>query len=113
VFSTGTRPLRVSCFRITKQRSFSTELKSAADHLAARLHDVAGKPSERGALQERSCLTGEILSSALLAAVLNDEASQPGRSTRAVASLPTRKYTCAVPLMSETFAHSQNELRRS
>ena len=93
-----------------KGEEFLDELKSAADHLAARLHDVANKPSERSALQDAVVSTGEILSSALLAAVLNERGVEARQVDARRCIITDEEYTCAVPLMSETFAHSQNEL---
>src|SRR6185369_1798055 len=94
-----------------KAAEFLAELKSAADHLAARLHDVARKPSERGALQDAVVSNGEILSSALLAAVLNERGVEARQVDARRCIITDEEYTCAVPLMSETFAHSQNELQ--
>ena len=94
-----------------KAAEFLDELKSAADHLAARLHDVARKPSARGALQDAVVSNGEILSSALLAAVLNERGVEARQVDARRCIITDEEYTCAVPLMSQTFAHSQNELQ--
>jgi aspartate kinase len=90
---------------------FLEQLNSAADQLAARFHEVVRSPSEQKFFQDAIVSFGEMLSSSLLAAVLN----QRGREARQVDArrciVTDEEHTCAAPLMAETLAHSQNELR--
>src|SRR5215217_5665734 len=93
------------------REEFLDQLNSAADQLAARFPEVVRSPSEQKVLQDAIVSFGEILSSNLLAAVLN----QRGREARQVDArrciITDEEHTCAAPLMAETFAHTQNELR--
>ena len=54
-----------------KREEFLKQLRSAADQISQLLKQFAQKPSERKALQDAVVSFGEILSSTLLAAVLN------------------------------------------
>src|SRR6185503_11718642 len=53
----------------------------------------------------------EILSSTLMAAVLNERGVEARQVDARRCIITDEEHTCAVPLMAETFAHSQNELR--
>lgn len=94
-----------------RHAEFLKELGGAADHISQLLSHFAQKPSERKALQDAVVSFGEILSSTLLAAVLN----QRGISARQVDArrciITDEEHTCATPLMSESSTHTQEELR--
>jgi len=90
---------------------FLGELNNAADHLSARLPDIAQTPSQRGALQDAVVSFGEILSSTLLAALLNQRGVEARQVDARRCIITDEEYTCATPLMAETLTHSQNELR--
>ena len=89
---------------------FIEKLSAAERRIAELLDALALAPAERKALQDAVVSHGEILSSALLAAVLN----QRGISARQVDArhciITDDEYTCATPLMTETFASSKREL---
>ena len=68
-------------------------------------------PSNRKSVQDAVVSFGEILSSALTAAVLNQRGVEARQVDARRCIITDEEHTCAVPLMSETFAHTQNELR--
>ena len=94
----------------TKREGFLKQLQSAADDISQLLSQFAQKPSERKALQDAVVSFGEILSSTLLAAVLNqsDINARPVDARRCI--ITDDEHTCAAPLMSESSTHTQNEL---
>lgn len=94
-----------------RRANFLDELNSAADQLPARLHDVEQFPFKRGSLQDAIVSFGELLSSNLIAAVLNQRGieARPVDARRCI--ITDEEHTCAAPLMAETFAQSEKELR--
>jgi aspartate kinase len=90
---------------------FLKELGGAADQISPLLRLFAQQPLERKAIQDAVVSFGEILSSTLLAAVLN----QCGIKARQVDArrciITDDEHTSASPLMIESTAHTQNELR--
>lgn len=89
---------------------FLKQLRSAADHLSELLKRFAQNPSERKALQDAVVSFGEILSSTLLAAVLNKHDIEARQVDARRCIVTDEEYTCATPL-SETSTQTQNELR--
>ena len=93
-----------------RREEFLKHLHSAADQISGLLRQVAQKPSERKALQDAVVSFGEMLSSTLLAAVLNqrDINAQQVDARRCI--ITDDEHTCAAPLMKESSSHTQNEL---
>ena len=90
---------------------FLKQLRSAADHLSELLKRFAQNHSERKALQDAVVCFGEILSSTLLAAVLNKHDIEARQVDARRCIVTDAEYTCAAPLMIETSTQTQNELR--
>ena len=97
--------------RDSSEAEFLAQLNRTADQLAARLREVARLPSEYNSLQDAVVSFGEILSSTLLAAVLNQRGIEARQVDARRCIITDEEHTSAAPLMAETFAHSQNELR--
>lgn len=93
-----------------RREEFLKQLHNAADQISGLLRQVAQKPSERKALQDAVVSFGEMLSSTLLAAVLNqrDINAQQVDARRCI--ITDDEHTCAAPLMKESSSHTQNEL---
>lgn len=89
---------------------FEDVVNSAANRIA-NLLQATQTESNHKAIQDAVVSFGETLSSTLLAAVLNQRgvAAQPVDARRCI--ITNEEYTCAAPLISETFAGCQNELR--
>jgi aspartate kinase len=89
---------------------FVEVVNSAADRIANLLPALETE-STRKATQDAIVSFGEALSSALLAAVLNESgiAAQQVDARRCI--ITNEEYTCAAPLITETFAGCQKELR--
>lgn len=94
-----------------KQEAFLKELDSAADQISQLLEQFSQKPSERKALQDAVVSFGEILSSTLLAAVLNQRGIEARHVDARRCLITDDEHTCATPLMIESTAHTQSELR--
>jgi aspartate kinase len=90
---------------------FLNELNGATDYLFARLYDVSHLPSQRAALQDAVVSFGEILSSTLLAAVLNERGVEARQVDARRCIITDEEHTCAIPFMAETFAHTRSELQ--
>ena len=89
---------------------FVDEVNNSATRIA-NLLQVIQTESNHKAIQDAVASFGETLSSALLAAVLN-ERGVPARQVDARRCIITNEeYTCAAPLIAETFAGCQKELR--
>ena len=93
-----------------KREEFLKQLRSAADQIAELLKLFAQKPSERNALQDAVVSFGEILSSTLLAAVLNERDIRARQVDARRCIITDDEHTCAAPLLPESTAHTQNEL---
>jgi aspartate kinase len=87
--------------------TFIDQLREAADQIAALL---AQKPAECKSLQDAIVSFGETLSSTLLAAVLNQKGIKARQVDARRCIITDEEFTSAVPLMAETFSHSQSEL---
>ncbi|HET6979577.1 MAG TPA: lysine-sensitive aspartokinase 3 [Pyrinomonadaceae bacterium] len=94
-----------------RREEFLNYLHEAADQIAALLKQFETKPDERKALQDAVVSFGEMLSSTLLAAVLNqhDVEARPVDARRCI--ITDDEHTSAAPLMTESSTHTQNELR--
>src|SRR5215207_7592287 len=68
-------------------------------------------PSARKSVQDAVVSFGEILSSTLTAAVLNQRGVEARQVDARRCIITDEEHTCAVPLMRETFARTENELR--
>jgi aspartate kinase len=93
-----------------KREEFLKELRSVADQISELLRHFAEKPSERKAFQDAVVSFGEILSSTLLAAVLNQRGIQARQVDARRCIITDNEHTCAAPLISESSTHTQNEL---
>ena len=91
-------------------KAFAERLSSAEQEIAELLEALAERPSERKRLQDAVVSFGEILSSALLAELLNQRgiAAQQVDARRCI--ITDEEHTSAAPLMTKTFAHSKSEL---
>src|SRR5215216_405011 len=94
----------------TKAAQFAERL-SAAEHQIAELLDAfAQRPFERKSLQDAVVSFGEILSSTLLAEVLNQRGIEARQVDARHCIITDEEHTSATPLMAETFANSKSEL---
>jgi aspartate kinase len=93
-----------------KREEFLKQLHRAADEIAELLKLFAQKPSERKALQDAVLSFGEILSSTLLAAVLNQRDVKARQVDARLCIITDEDHTCAAPLLIESTTHTQNEL---
>jgi aspartate kinase len=93
-----------------KREEFLKQLRSAADQIGELLKLLAQKPSERKALQDGIVSFGEILSSTLLAAVLNERDIRARQVDTRRCIITDEEHTCAAPLLPESATHTQNEL---
>lgn len=92
------------------REEFLKQLRNAADPISQLLRLFAQKPSERKALQDAVVSFGEILSSTLLAAVLNQRDIDARQVDARRCIITDEDHTCATPLIDETTVHTQNEL---
>jgi aspartate kinase len=95
----------------SRRNEFLDQLSSAAHQIAAFLQVIVRLPSERKSLQDAVASFGEILSSTLLAATLNERGVEARQVDARRCVITDEDHTCAAPLLAETFGHSQNELR--
>jgi len=90
---------------------FSEVVKRAQAQAHELLQAGAQSPSKRKVIQDAVVAFGELLSSSLLAEVLN----QRGVGSRQVDArrcvITNDEHTCAAPLIKETFSHTQNQLQ--
>lgn len=95
----------------TEAEKFAIHIQNSAAQIAEHLRTYEQDPTQQKALQDEVVSFGERLSSALLAEVLK----QRGLNARQVDArrcvITNEDYTCAAPLMQQTFSHTQNELR--
>jgi len=93
----------------TAAREFVDHVDNIAHQVASLLRSI-NTASNPKASQDAIVSFGEALSSALLAGVLNDRgiAAQPVDARRCI--ITDDEYTCAAPLLDETFTRTQDEL---
>ena len=90
--------------------AFAERLSSAEQQLAGLLEEFAQQPSERQRLQDAVVSFGEILSSTLLAEVLNQRGIEARQVDARRCIITDDEHTNAAPLMDVTFARSKSEL---
>ena len=90
--------------------AFAERLSSAEQQIAALLEEFAQRPSERKRLQDAVVSFGEILSSTLLAEVLNQRGIEARQVDARRCIITDEEHTNAAPLMDVTFARSKSEL---
>jgi aspartate kinase len=95
----------------SKADEFANQIDSTADHARGLLQAIAKRSGERRAIQDSVVSLGETLSSALLAELLNERRVNARQVDARRCIITDEEYTCAAPLLHETFAHTQNELR--
>ncbi len=95
----------------SQAEQFIKHVSSAADSVAELLRAIAQNPSQSKVLQDAVVSFGEMLSSTLLAEVLTERGIQARQVDARRCIITNEEHTCAAPLMSETFAASQKELR--
>lgn len=89
---------------------FVERLKTSASHVATLLQSFQTNPNHK-AMQDEVVSFGEALSSALLAAVLNQQGVAARQVDARRCIITNEEHTCAAPLINETFAGCQTELR--
>lgn len=89
---------------------FAKTLRNAEEQIGELLDTFAQPSSDRKALQDAIVSFGEILSSTLLAAVLNQQGTKAQQVDARRCVITDEEHTSATPLMSETFARSKSEL---
>ena len=92
------------------REEFLKQLDSAADEISQLLRLYVQKPFERKALQDAVVSFGEILSSTLLAAVLNKRNIKARQVDARRCIITDEEHTCAAPLITESLIHTHNEL---
>jgi aspartate kinase len=90
---------------------FAEQVSSAADRIGALLETLEQHPEQHKSLQDAVVSFGEMLSSALLAAVLRQQGIDARQVDARRCIVTNDAHTSAAPLLAETFAHTQNELR--
>ena len=90
--------------------AFAERLSSAEQEIAELLGALAERPSERKRVQDAVVSFGEILSSALLAELLNQHGIVARQVDARRCIITDEEHTNAAPLMTETFARSKSEL---
>ena len=90
--------------------AFSDRLSSAEQEIAELLEAFGQRPSERKSLQDAVVSFGEILSSTLLAEVLNQRGVEARQVDARRCIITDEEHTAAAPLMDLTFAKSKSEL---
>ena len=91
-------------------RDFLDELNDSA-HRIANLLQALQTESNQKAIQDAVVSFGEALSSTLLAAVMNRRGIAARQVDARRCIITNDEYTCAAPLITETFASCQKELR--
>ena len=91
-------------------KAFAERLSSAEQEIAELLETSAQRPSERKRVQDAVVSFGEILSSALLAELLNERGIEARQVDARRCIITDEEFTSATPLMTETFARSKSEL---
>lgn len=90
---------------------FVNQVSTTAEHAGELLRAIVQNPAQRKALQDAIVSLGEMLSSALLAEVLNQRGIQARQVDARRCVITDEEHTCAAPLMVETFSSCQRELR--
>ena len=89
---------------------FIAKLTEASTQIDALLRSIPHKPDERKSLQDAIVSFGETLSSTLLAEVLKQKGTKARQVDARRCIVTDEEFTAATPLMSETFAQTNNEL---
>src|SRR5688572_10955236 len=89
---------------------FGTYLDNAAVRIAQLLQTATRDPANRRATQDAIVSFGELLSSRLLAEVLNHRGVNAQQVDPRHCIVTDDEYTCAAPLMTDTFAKTQQSL---
>lgn len=89
---------------------FGACLDRAAVRIAQLLQTIAGDPATRRANQDAIVSFGELLSSRLLAELLNHRGVNAQQVDPRHCIVTDDEYTCAAPLITETFAKTQQSL---
>ena len=88
----------------TEAGRFGDFVKRAEDQLRELLHAFEQSPSKRKLLQDAIISFGEILSSTLLAEILNHYGVQARQVDARRCVITDDEHTCAAPLLNETFS---------
>ena len=91
-------------------KKFVNEVNSAANRIGSLLQGVDAESNDK-VIQDAVVSFGEGLSSALLAAVLNERGISAQQVDARRCIITNEEHTCAAPLITETFAGCQKELR--
>jgi aspartate kinase len=94
----------------SQAEEFVKQISIAADRVSELLKAIAQNPSQRKILQDAVVSFGEMLSSALLAEVLNHRGIQARQVDARRCIITDEEHTSATPLMAETFSSTQREL---
>jgi len=89
---------------------FLAFLNGVAAEIGASLQEIASDRGERRMLQDAVVCCGELLSSRLLAEVLNERGVAARQLDPRACIVTDDEYTCAAPLMAETFTRSRDTL---
>ena len=89
---------------------FLAYLNEAARQIEKFLHDIANERGDRRAAQDAIVSFGELLSSRLLAEVLKERGVKARQVHPRECIVTNDEYTCAAPLMTETFGLSRQTL---
>lgn len=100
----------VSRALLEDDEAFAERLSSAEQEIAELLGALAERPSERKRVQDAVVSFGEVLSSALLAELLNQHGIVARQVDARRCIITDEEHTKAAPLMTETFARSKSEL---
>jgi len=93
----------------SESERFAALVKSAETQVRALLQSQ--NPSNRKAVQDSIVSFGEILSSNLMAAVLNQRGVEARQVDARRCIITDQEHTCAAPLMRQTIARTEDELR--
>src|SRR5689334_15509998 len=93
----------------SESERFAELVKRAEVDVRELLH--AQNPSKHKPVQDAIVAFGEILSSTLMAAVLNQRRVEARQVDARRCIITDEEHTCATPLLRETFARTENELR--
>jgi aspartate kinase len=101
-------------FRTAEQLLKGSELERFVDHVKsaeAQVRVLLESDSDRKAVQDAIVSFGEILSSALVAATLNQRGVEAQQVDARRCIITDEDHTCAAPLLRESFARTVDELR--
>ena len=94
----------------TAAQAFAKQVDTAANQINELLRTSAENPLRRRPTQDAVLAYGEMLSSELLAQLLNDRGANAQHVDARRCILTNDEYTCALPLMPETFFKAQEVL---